>query len=76
LNDSFDIVELNAALVEHAVSLARKHALRAADALQLASALIARADEAGHDMTLVSSDLELNTAAIVEKMAVIDPTQT
>jgi predicted nucleic acid-binding protein len=69
----FDIVELDAPVFALAIEMARKHGLRAADAIQLACAILARADAAGQDFNIVSSDLELNAAAEDEGMSVVDP---
>jgi predicted nucleic acid-binding protein len=70
----FEVVELSTAAMTRAVDLTRSHALRAADAIQLASALIARGERSQeYDFALVSSDGELNAAAQCENLAVIDP---
>ena len=52
-----------------AVRLLRTHPLRAADALQLASALTAAAEEPA-DLDIVTSDVRLSTAARREGFAV------
>jgi hypothetical protein len=70
----FQVVELDGAAILRAISLIRRHGLRAADAIQLACALLAaggRPAEAG--LTLVSSDEELNEAAAREGQVVLDP---
>lgn len=75
LRDSFDVVELDAPVIERATALAPRHGLRAADAVQLACALLARADAPQQEFTLVGNDLELNAAAVAEGLSVLDPTQ-
>ena len=57
--------------------VARKHGLRAYDAVQLTAAL--KVDQLNRDdgfgpVTLVSADRELNAAAAVEGLVVDDPT--
>jgi len=69
----FRVIELGGASLMRAVDLVRKHGLRAADGIQLACALIARGEHASQrDLTLVSSDAELNAAAERENLIVID----
>ena len=61
----------------NAMQAARKHQLRAYDAVQLAVALEVQRlqQDAGlGPVTLVSADRDLNTAATAEEMAVDDPT--
>ena len=71
---TFEVVELSTAAVTRSVDLTRVHALRAADAIQLACALIAHGDRASAgQFALVSSDGELNAAAQQEGVTVIDP---
>ena len=65
------IIEVSAPLVAHASSLARKHALRGYDAVQLAAALDARAQLPS--LTLLSADADLNAAATAEGLSVDDP---
>jgi predicted nucleic acid-binding protein len=65
------IVEVVAALVAQAAALARKHALRGYDAVQLAAAL-----EVGSQipsLTLLSADTNLNAAAEAEGLLVDNP---
>lgn len=64
-------VEISAALIGHAGSLARLHALRGYDAVQLAAALEVRAKIPS--LILVSADAALNTAATAEGLPVEDP---
>jgi predicted nucleic acid-binding protein len=66
------VIEVSAALVGQAALLARKHALRGYDAVQLAAALEIRAIEPS--LILVSADGDLNAAAIAEGLPVEDPT--
>jgi predicted nucleic acid-binding protein len=71
---SFDIVELDEPIMDKAVILAQKHALRAADSIQLACALLSRPEpRAGSKFYLVSADDELNTAALAEGLSVENP---
>jgi hypothetical protein len=57
------------------VHLARLHALRAADAIQLACALIACNRAPSHEFIVVGSDQELNADASTEGLMVLDPAQ-
>jgi predicted nucleic acid-binding protein len=75
LQHAFDIVELNAAVIRRASELARLYFLRAADSIQLASAVLAAGGSASAALILVSSDQELNSAATAAGLAVLDPTQ-
>ena len=65
------IVEVSAALVDQAAALARTHALRGYDAVQLAAALEVHAQ--APSLTLLSADGGLNAAAIVEGIRVENP---
>lgn len=77
LRECFEVVELGITVLTRAADLACVHFLRAADAIQLACALIARGDETGDSpLTLVSSDLELNAAAAKEGLLVENPAQS
>jgi predicted nucleic acid-binding protein len=67
----YRIVEVSAALVAQAATLARRHALRGYDAVQLAAALEIQAS--APSLALLSADAELNTAAIAEGLTVDDP---
>ena len=63
-------------IIREATSLAKKHGLRAYDALQLAAALdtsrvISQIEST--QLILVSADLELNAAAAAEGLATEDP---
>ena len=67
----YRIVEVSAGLVAQAATLARRHALRGYDAVQLAAALEIHATDPS--LTLLSADAELNTAATAEGLSVEDP---
>ena len=70
------VMDLTPALFAQAMLTARKHGLRAYDAVQLAVVLELhqRHQNAGFGpVTLVSADLPLNTAAAAEGLAVEDP---
>jgi predicted nucleic acid-binding protein len=76
LTQRYTIVEVTPPLVADAMLLARRHGLRAYDAVQLAAALEANRiyQTAGlGPVTLVSADQELNAAATAEGLAVDDP---
>jgi predicted nucleic acid-binding protein len=65
------IVEVSAALVARAATLARTHALRSYDAVQLAAALEVHSQ--APSLTLLSADAGLNAAAAAEGLLVDDP---
>jgi predicted nucleic acid-binding protein len=65
------VIEVTAGLVAQAATLARTHALRGYDAVQLAAALEVRSQ--APKLTLLSADAELNAAAAAEGLAVDDP---
>jgi predicted nucleic acid-binding protein len=65
------VVEVSAGLVAQAATLARRHALRGYDAVQLAAALQVHANDPS--VTLIWADLELNAAATAEGLRVDDP---
>jgi predicted nucleic acid-binding protein len=71
----FRIVEVSPALIQSAMDLAERHGLRGYDAVQLAGALEVAAGGVtiGTPTTLVSSDVELNSAALTEGLQVEDP---
>ena len=72
----YSIVELTPALADEAMRVARTHGLRAYDAVQLAAALeVSRLyqTEGLNPVTLISADQSLNTAAVVEGLAIDDP---
>jgi uncharacterized protein len=76
LSQRYMVTDVTPALLSDAMRLARKHGLRAYDAVQLAAAL-----EVGRiyqptgisSFTLVSADRELNAAASTEGLSVEDP---
>jgi predicted nucleic acid-binding protein len=71
----FRVVGITVAVVSEAMALAEKHALRAYDAVQLAAAqrVLARYLAVGENLTLISSDMDLNAAALAEGFLVEDP---
>jgi uncharacterized protein len=76
LTQRYRVIELTPALFANAMVTARKHRLRAYDAVQLAVILeIRRLHQAAglERVTLVSADRELNAAAKAEGLDVEDP---
>ena len=76
LTQRYRILEVTPSLLGRAIELARRHGLRAYDAVQLAAALeVGRLHQAAGlgPVTLISADGELNTAATVEGLSVDDP---
>ena len=76
LTNRYRVVEITSALFESARLKARKHRLRAYDAVQLAVALdVHRLQHAARlgPITLISADQDLNIAAAAEGLAVDDP---
>lgn len=76
VRSEYQLIELSPELTDDAIRLAEMHALRAYDAIQLAAALAVRQVRArlgAPDLVLVSADLELNSAAAIEGLTVIDP---
>ena len=76
LAERYRIIELTNALFESAMVTARRHRLRAYDAVQLAVAVEIRRQrqEAGFGpVTFISADRDLNAAAQAEGLAVDDP---
>ena len=74
--NEFQKVEISESLIAEAVKLAKKHALRGYDAVQLAAALETESERVAMGLpssTLLSADNELNTAAIAEGLTVDDP---
>lgn len=72
----FQVVSLNKSVVDRAVNLAEQYALRAYDAVQLASAIEVNTHRlalGGADLALVSSDIALNAGAAKEGLSVLDP---
>lgn len=69
-------IALNDAVIEDAIRLTSVYGLRGYDAVQLSAALTANRARLSHALaalTLISSDAELNTAAIVEGLTIEDP---
>jgi uncharacterized protein len=70
----FGIIELASPVISRAIELAKAHALRAADAIQLACALLSRFElPVTTEFYLVSADDELNVAASAEGLQVENP---
>lgn len=70
----FDVIELGSAVIGRSVDLLRVHTLRAADAIQLACALMAvGTSRTDVEFFFLSSDVELNAAAETEGLTVVDP---
>lgn len=77
LSQRYRVVELTPDLFNNAMLAARKHRLRAYDAVQLAVVLEVHRLQGARGLgpiTLVSADRPLNTAAAAEGLAVEDPT--
>jgi len=72
--ESFDIVELDELVMDRAVAMARQYALRGADAIQLACALLIHEQIQQSEFLLLSSDTELNAAALAAGIKVENPT--
>ncbi len=73
LKTSLKICEIHQDVLTTSVRLVKKYALRAYDALQLASAYEIHRRSSGSVFSLVSSDIELNIAAEAEGLRVEDP---
>ena len=69
--DIFDVLEFNDQLISTALAVVSRHRLRAADAIQLASALLSKSG--AQELILVSADDELNAAAAAEGLQVENP---
>ncbi len=72
----YRIVALTDEIIEDAAALARKHGLRAYDAVQLAAALDTSRivyQVQSTQLTLISADLDLNAAALAEGFQIEDP---
>src|SRR5437870_4971740 len=67
--EMFEVIELAGPVIPQATALTKTHALRAADAIQLSCAMLAR-PEPSADYYRVSADDELNTAAAAEGLGV------
>jgi len=76
-HESLEVVELGGGVMSRAADLARVHALKAGDAIQLACALTARSGASPETvLTVVSADRELNSAAQREGLETLDPTES
>jgi hypothetical protein len=73
MEEFFEVIELEGTVIASAVDLARRHALRAADAVQLACALLSHPGPPESEFYLVSADNELNAAAQSEGLRVENP---
>ncbi len=76
LAQRYNILELTPPLLVDAMTMARKHGLRAYDAVQLTAMIEASRfhHAAGSGLvTMISADHELNNAAIAEGLTVDDP---
>ncbi|HUT36296.1 MAG TPA: type II toxin-antitoxin system VapC family toxin [Planctomycetota bacterium] len=73
--DRFAQVHLTDEALEHAFRVARANALRGADAVHLASALLVAANRSAQqdEVVMVTSDRELREAASAAGLRVIDP---
>ena len=71
----FNVVEISRSLVAAAMDFAERHGLRGYDAVQLAAALQVHREYLafGTNCTMVSADVELNTAALIEGLPVENP---
>jgi predicted nucleic acid-binding protein len=65
---AYQVIDITESLVRHAGTLAESHALRAYDAVQLASALGLR--DAGSDVEFMSFDVPLGRAAGRERLTI------
>jgi uncharacterized protein len=75
LNEFFK-VEISEDLINEAARLAKKHALRGYDAIQLAAVLETEKERVAvglSSLILLSADTDLNNAAVVEGLTVDDP---
>ena len=75
-SNDFTITEIIPSLINRAMQLAESHALRGYDAVQLAAALDVQSyfsTLSASSLTLVSADVELNTAAVAEGLSVEVP---
>lgn len=70
----FDILEVGRATMMRAMDVGRTHALKGADAVHLASALLSSSSTiARSDFVFVCADRELNRAAGKEGLTILDP---
>jgi len=76
MRSAFQIIDFSERLTSHAIELVKTRGLRAADAVQLACAMLSRAQlPVGTEFYLVSADDELNAAAMAEGLQVENPNQ-
>ena len=76
LRSRYRVLDVTAAFVTQAMDLAERHAIRGYDSVHLATALAIRQVRVSRNLSspvLVSSDDELNAAAAVEGLEVINP---
>ena len=74
----FEIVEIGPALSEFSIEIGERHGLRGYDCVQLAAALSvqrARISLTLEPLVLISADRDLNFAAEVEGLTVVDPNE-
>ena len=76
LHNRFSVISVEEAIIESAALLAKSHALRAYDAVQLASALSVQRERRKYHLppiTFVSADGDLNKVAILQGLTVENP---
>jgi uncharacterized protein len=75
--ERFIRIQMTSEVVDTAKTVAKERALRGADAVHLASALLLRSRLVGEDdqLMLVASDRELKNAAQLSHLAIIDPAE-
>ena len=76
LSMEYNVIEVSEMLSESAMRLAEKHGLRGCDSIQLASALEANSSYLSAGLKgaeFISSDAELNAAALIEGLVVSNP---
>jgi predicted nucleic acid-binding protein len=74
----FRVIEITPSVIQDAINLVEKHALRGYDAVQLAAVLQVNVLQTSFglpDIILISSDTGLNAAAQSEGLNVVDPNQ-
>lgn len=76
LSNNYFVIEITSDLLDKAMKLASKHALRGYDAVQLSSVLESNCERISQNLPpliLVSADTELNTTAQTEGLSVENP---
>jgi predicted nucleic acid-binding protein len=74
VRELFEVIDLSPSVLAKAADIARTHALRAADSIQLACAILARPEGgSAAEFLFVSTDRELNAAAAAEGFVIFDP---